>query len=147
MNKVILIGNLTKDVELSFVKGTGNAITKFNLAVSRGYKDKNETDFINCVVFGKTAENVAQYTSKGSKVAIEGSLRINNYTDKDGNKRSFTEVYVNTIEFLNKSNSSTSNMSSETANNTVNSFNDDLKNIEDKDDIFLEPLDEGDMPF
>lgn len=146
MNKVILIGNLTKDAELSFVKGTGSAITKFNLAVSRGYKDKNETDFINCVVFGKIAENVAQYTSKGSKVAVEGSLRINNYTDKDGNKRSFTEIYVNNIEFLNKVGSSTTNTHLETANNAVNSFTESY-NIDDKDDIFLEPLDEGDMPF
>ena len=119
MNKVILIGNLTKDAELSFVKGTGSAITKFNLAVSRGYKDKNETDFINCVVFGKIAENVAQYTAKGSKVAVEGSLRINNYTDKDGNKRSFTEIYVNNIEFLNKVGSSTTNTPLETVNNAV----------------------------
>ena len=146
MNKVILIGNLTKDAELTFGKGTGNAITKFNLAVSRGYKDKNETDFINCVVFGKIAENVAQYTSKGSKVAVEGSLRINNYTDKDGNKRSFTEIYVNNIEFLNKVGSSTTNTPLETANNTVNSFTENF-NVDDKDDIFLEPLDEGDMPF
>lgn len=146
MNKVILIGNLTKDAELSFVKGTGSAITKFNLAVSRGYKDKNETDFINCVVFGKIAENVAQYTSKGSKVAVEGSLRINNYTDKDGNKRSFTEIYVNNIEFLNKVGSSTTNTHLETVNNAVNSFTESY-NIDDKDDIFLEPLDEGDMPF
>lgn len=146
MNKVILIGNLTKDAELSFVKGTGSAITKFNLAVSRGYKDKNETDFINCVVFGKIAENVAQYTAKGSKVAVEGSLRINNYTDKDGNKRSFTEIYVNNIEFLNKVGSSTTNTHLETVNNAVNSFTESY-NIDDKDDIFLEPLDEGDMPF
>ena len=146
MNKVILIGNLTKDAELSFVKGTGSAITKFNLAVSRGYKDKNETDFINCVVFGKIAENVAQYTSKGSKGAVEGSLIINNYTDKDGNKRSFTEIYVNNIEFLNKVGSSTTNTHLETVNNAVNSFTESY-NIDDKDDIFLEPLDEGDMPF
>ena len=146
MNKVILIGNLTKDAELTFTKDTGNAITKFNLAVSRNYKDKNETDFINCVVFGKMAENVAQYTAKGSKVAVEGSLRINNYTDKDGNKRSFTEIYVNNIEFLNKVGSSTTNTHLETVNNAVNSFTESY-NIDDKDDIFLEPLDEGDMPF
>ena len=144
MNKVILKGRLTSTPELKQTPN-GVAVTKFTVAVNRRF-DHEKTDFINCVVFGKIAENVAQYTAKGSKVAVEGSLRINNYTDKDGNKRSFTEIYVNNIEFLNKVGSSTTNTHLETVNNAVNSFTESY-NIDDKDDIFLEPLDEGDMPF
>lgn len=137
MNKVILIGNLTKDAELKFVNG--NAITKFTIAVSRGYKNDDKTDFINCVAFGKIAENIAQYTTKGSKVAVDGSIRINSYTDKENNKRTSMEVYVNNIEFLSKG-------TRQSAPNSTDFLNENT-NVEDNDDMFLEPLDYGDLPF
>lgn len=98
MNQVNLLGNLTKDLELR-ATSTGTSITSFNLAVRR---DKDNTDFIPCSAFGKTAELLNKYCSKGSKLAISGTLRQSSYTDKEGNKRSNMSVLVNSIEMLDK---------------------------------------------
>lgn len=96
MNQVNLIGNLTKDLELR-ATSTGTNITSFNLAVRR---DKDNTDFIPCSAFGKTAELLSKYCSKGSKLAITGTLRQSSYTDKEGNKKSSMSVLVSSIEML-----------------------------------------------
>lgn len=71
MNRCIFIGNMTKDPELRFVPASGMAVCKFGLALNDGYGDKKTVSYINCVAFAKTAEAIANYTSKGSKVAIE----------------------------------------------------------------------------
>ena len=160
MNKVIMIGNLTKDAELRYTQGNGNAVAKFTIAIGRGYKDKNETDFINCVAFGKIAENIAQYTQKGTKVAIEGALRTGSYDAKDGTKRYTTEVFCNNVEFLNRAQNGAvgSNSSQSYSNNNAGNTNTQIGANEDpfadalgldNDDIgvFLEPIDEGDSPF
>jgi single-strand DNA-binding protein len=101
MNYVILIGRLTNDVE---VKEVGeNKVVNFTLAVQRTYKNKdgeNEADFINCSVWGTTAENLKNYCSKGSQVAVKGQLVTSSYEDKDGNKRYKTEVRVDHITYL-----------------------------------------------
>lgn len=152
MNKIVLIGNLTKDAELRYAQGTGNAVAKFTLAVPRGYK-KDETDFINCVVFSKMAENVAQYTQKGSKVAVEGELRVNSYTANDGTKRYVTEVFCNNVEFLtraqNGANVSNNNNYGAGNNGGANVSNNDPFGAGLNDDlgVFMEPIDEGDSPF
>lgn len=149
MNKVILTGNITKDPELKYTPGNGSAVCKYTIAVSRGYKDKQETDFINCVAFGKMAENIATFTTKGSKVAVEGQLRINPYTDKEGNKRYSTEIYCNNVEFLSKLNGSTNqntNQQSQNSQAPTDAFSDAFGINEDLG-VFLEPIDEGDMPF
>ncbi|MDB1959665.1 single-stranded DNA-binding protein, partial [Clostridium tertium] len=81
MNKVILIGRLTKDPELNFAAGTGTAVCKFSLAVTRAFK-KDETDFINCIAFNKRAETIAQYLTKGRQLAVTGSIRTGSYDAK-----------------------------------------------------------------
>ena len=96
MNKTVLIGNLTKDIDLKFQAGSG--LGKFSLAVAR--QKKGETDFINCIAFGKTAETMSQYLFKGSKVAIEGHIQTGNYTNKDNHKVYTTDVVIDRFEFV-----------------------------------------------
>jgi len=104
-NKIILIGRLTRDPEHKFA-ASGTAITTFSLAVDRDYpKDSNEADFIRIVTFGKTAEFVAQYMTKGKLVLVEGSLRINKW-EKDGEKRSIPEVVASHVKFMDTKGSS-----------------------------------------
>lgn len=137
MNKVILIGNMTKDPELNFIGGSGTAVAKFTVAVQRFKKD--ETDFINCVVFGKIAENVANFTQKGSKIGVEGSIKVGNFTDKDGNRRTSTEIVCNSVEFLSKSSEKVVN--EEVSNNVIN----DVNSIDFEESITIN--DDGDYPF
>ena len=97
MNRVILTGNLTRDNELKQAGQT--QILKNTLAVKREFK-KDETDFINITAFSKTAELIAKYTQKGSKLLVEGSLQIGSYEDKEGKKRQTADVIVRNIEFI-----------------------------------------------
>ena len=82
MNKAVLIGRLTKDPELRYAQGNGTAVCKFTLAVSRPFK-KDETDFINCIAFGKAAETINQYMAKGRQLAVTGSIRTGSYDAQD----------------------------------------------------------------
>jgi single-strand DNA-binding protein len=105
MNKVILIGRLTRDPELRFTPGTGNAVSTFSLAVNRNFKNKDgqvEADFINIVVWGKLAEVVANNLTKGRQVAVSGRLQIRNYEGNDGQKKYVTEVVAEDVQFLDK---------------------------------------------
>ena len=102
MNKVILVGNLTRDPELSETP-SGIAVCRFSIAVSRDYANaegNRETDFFNITVWRGRAENCGRYLKKGNKVAIVGSLQNRSYDDKDGNKRYVTDVVANEVEFL-----------------------------------------------
>ena len=102
MNKVILVGNLTRDPELSETP-SGIAVCRFSIAVSRDYASADgnrETDFFNITVWRGRAENCGRYLKKGNKVAIVGSLQNRSYDDKDGNKRYVTDVVANEVEFL-----------------------------------------------
>ena len=102
MNKIILVGRTTKDAELGFIAVTGTPKMAFTLAVERNYqKDKNnkKVDFINMEMIGKHTENLCQYVTKGKQILVEGELNIDNY-EKDGEKRSFTKVKVDRLEFL-----------------------------------------------
>jgi single-strand DNA-binding protein len=105
MNKVILIGNLSKDIELRYTP-SGTAIAKFSLAVNRNYTDpatkekKQEVMFIDISVFGKAGETANQYLKKGSKVLVEGRLVLNQWSDQTGQKRSKHEVVCEKMEFL-----------------------------------------------
>lgn len=97
MNKVILLGRLTRDPEVRYSQGAeGTAIARYSLAVNRSYKREGEpeADFINIVAFGKRGEFAGKYFKKGRQVAVVGELRITNYTDRDGNKRWSTDVVV-----------------------------------------------------
>ena len=101
MNKVIISGRLTRDSELSYIASTSTPKMSFSLAVERNYqKDKNnkKVDFITCEMLGKSAENLCQYITKGKQIMVEGELNIDQY-EKDGEKRSFTKVKVDRIEF------------------------------------------------
>ena len=97
MNKVLLIGRITKDLELRHTPND-KAVCDFTLAVNR---DKDNADFINCVVWNNQAENLCKYQGKGSLIAVFGELRVDTY-EVEGNKRYKTYVYVNNIEFLSK---------------------------------------------
>ena len=102
MNKVILVGNLTRDPELSETT-SGIAVCRFAIAVSRDYANsegERETDFFNITVWRGRAENCGKYLKKGNKVAIVGSLQNRSYEDKDGIKRYVTDVIANEVEFL-----------------------------------------------
>lgn len=102
MNRIILVGRTTKDAELGFIAVTGTPKMAFTLAVERNYqKDKNnkKVDFINMEMIGKHTENLCQYVTKGKQILVEGELNIDNY-EKDGEKRSFTKVKVDRLEFL-----------------------------------------------
>ena len=101
MNTVILIGRLARDVELRSTSTNIN-VANFTLAVSRPYvKDKEqETDFINCVVWGNKADNLAKYCHKGNQIAVEGRIQTRNYTSQDGSKRYITETLCESITFL-----------------------------------------------
>ncbi len=102
MNKVILVGNLTRDPELSETP-SGIAVCRFAIAVSRDYANADgtrETDFFNITVWRGRAENCGKYLKKGNKVAIVGSLQNRSYDDKDGVKRYVTDVVANEVEFL-----------------------------------------------
>lgn len=102
MNKVILIGRLVRDPELRST-ASGVPVCNFTLAVDRGFKNKDgssETDFIDVVVWRGGAESAAKYLKKGRQAAVDGSLQIRQYEDKDGNKRRAAEVVANRVEFI-----------------------------------------------
>ena len=102
MNKVILVGNLTRDPELTETP-SGVAVCRFAIAVSRDYANADgnrETDFFNITVWRGRAENCGKYLKKGNKVAVVGSLQTRSYEDKDGIKRNVTDIVANEVEFL-----------------------------------------------
>lgn len=94
MNKWVGIGRLTKDGELAYIPGTGTPVMKFTLAVDNynSKEKKNEADFIPIVLWGKSAENLAQYLVKGTQVAVAGRISTRSYDAKDGTKRHVTEI-------------------------------------------------------
>lgn len=121
MNKVVLIGRLTKDPELRYTPGNGVAVSSLTVAVDNYNSKTGEkgADFIPVVVWGKSAENVAQYCVKGSQIAVSGRIANRSYDAKDGTKRYITEVVAdmfNGITFL------SSNNASEKNNNTQSDF-------------------------
>ncbi len=122
MNKVILIGRLTRDPELRYT-GTNIPVATFTLAVNRNFSNQSgerEADFINVVVWRKQAENVKNYLNQGSRVAIDGRIQTRSYDGNDGQKRYVTEVIAENVEFLGSKNSgsSSNNISSQPENNS-----------------------------
>ena len=103
MNVAILMGRLTRDPELKYTSN-GKAYTTFTLAVQ---KTKDEAEFIDCVAWEKTAENIAEYFRKGNRILIQGRLSVNSY-EQNGEKRKFTRVLANTFEFIDSKNSGNS---------------------------------------
>jgi single-strand DNA-binding protein len=104
VNKVILIGNLGRDPELRYTQG-GAAVANFTVATNEKWRDKDgnnqeRTEWHRVVVWGRTAENCAQYLHKGSSVYVEGRLQTREWEDKDGNKRNTTEINALNVQFL-----------------------------------------------
>lgn len=129
MNKVVLVGRLTKDPELRFTANKGTAVTRFILAVNRDFKKEDgtqEADFINCIAYSKRAEVIAQYLTKGKRFSIAGSIRTGSYDAQDGTRRYTTYVVVDGFDFIDSSDSKVNN----------DNFNDDMILVDD-----------GDIPF
>ncbi|MDA8212711.1 MAG: single-stranded DNA-binding protein [Clostridia bacterium] len=102
LNRIVLIGRLTKDPELRYTPN-GKAVAGFTLAVDRPFKNQQgekEADFINIVVWGTQAENCANYLSKGKLAAVDGRLQIRTFDGQDGQRRWITEVVADTVRFL-----------------------------------------------
>ena len=108
MNKVILIGRLTRDAEIRYSQGeSSTAIARFSIAVDRRFRrdnDEQSADFINCVAFGKTAEFLERFGRKGTKFALEGRIQTGSYTNKDGQKVYTTDVVAENLEFAESKN-------------------------------------------
>lgn len=106
MNKVLLVGRLTRDPEMR-TTSAGMVVTRFTVAVNRSFADRNgerAADFIGCVSFNRAAENIAKYCKKGSLVSVEGSIRTGSYDAQDGTKRYTTEVSCTQVNFLSSKN-------------------------------------------
>lgn len=99
MNKVLLVGRLTKAPELRYTQ-SGTANVAFTIAVDRKFSKEKEADFISCVAWQKTAEFIAQYFTKGQSIGIEGRIQTRSYDTQDGSKRYVTEVVVEQVEFV-----------------------------------------------
>ena len=109
MNKLILMGNLTRDPETSYARDTNTPITRFSVAVNRKYSKDNESDFFNCTAFGKTAEFVDKYFHKGQRILLTGRVENDNYTNKNGEKVYSVRVVVEEVEFGEKKGSGANN--------------------------------------
>ena len=149
MNNVVLIGRVTRDIDLRFIPSTGLAVAKFNLAVDRGlYGDKKQeaaaqgkqtADFIGITVFGKQAENCANYLAKGSQCAISGRISTGSYTTQTGEKRYTTEVVADRVEFLGNV--------GQAAKKVNDDRNEDAFYQSHGEDDFFIPVDDEDIPF
>ena len=103
MNSVVLVGRLAQDPELRYIAGTGMPVVTFTLAVGREFTDKNGergVDFIDIQAWNKQAETVANYLKKGNMVSVNGSIRVETYTDREGNRRRSFRINANRVEFL-----------------------------------------------
>lgn len=124
MNKVILVGNVTKDLELKTTTN-GIATCTFSIAVNRKFKNAQgvqEADYINVVTWRQTAELCAKYLAKGRKVGIVGSIQTRSYTAKDGGKRYVTEVVADDVEFLTPRGSAGENVQAGQPTDILNGF-------------------------
>ena len=102
INRVVLVGRLTKDPELKYTQ-SGIAVCRFTLAVNRPFRNQqgeNEADFINCVAWRKQAENTANFLKKGSLTGIDGRIQTSNFEGRDGNRVFMTEVVADSVQFL-----------------------------------------------
>lgn len=148
-NKVILMGNLTRDIELR-TTSNGQSVASFSLAVTRTWKDQSgtqqdQTSFINCVAWGKVGEILAQYVKKGSPLLVSGRLDQRSYEDKDGNKRQAVEVVVEDFNFVGGGRGDDSGFSSSSASSSSNTqakkAEPVVSEIDDK------PIDLSEIPF
>ncbi len=135
MNKVELVGRLTRDPEVRYTQGeNASAIARFSVAVNRRFKNAEggyDADFINCVAFGKSAEFIEKYFTKGMAIGLTGRIQTGSYTNKDGVKVYTTDVVVEESEFVESKNSSNGAGNSNTLSNNNASSEDGFMNIPD----------------
>ena len=131
MNNVSLIGNLVRDIELKYTNN-GTAVGKFTIAVGRRFKKEGQqdTDFINCIVWNKSAEIMAQYLNKGSKVGINGRIETGSYDNKEGKKVYTTDIVVENFYFLGSKKENGNN-----PQNNAHINNSDYTQVQNNDDI------------
>ncbi len=153
MNKVLLVGRLTRDPELRTTPG-GMAVTRFTLAVSQNYVNKNGergADFINCSAWGRQADNISKYCHKGSLVSAEGRIRTSSYDAQDGTKRYVTEVVCDTVNFLSTRTSEGSNSEAPSSYQPANDYNNndmnEIMNDMDNASSSMETADLSEDPF
>lgn len=116
MQKMLIIGNLGKDPELKYNQ-SGKPVTRFSVAVTERRKEgEDETEWFNAVTFGQTAENVNRYLKKGSQVFIEGRIKTRKY-EKDGQTRYLTELYADSVQFLDRKSADSGRRSENTDQN------------------------------
>lgn len=141
LNRALLVGRLTRDPELRRTSN-GKAVTSFNLAVERNFKsDDQEADFINCVCWGKIAENTERYCSKGSMVSIDGRIQTRNYDNSQGQKVYVTEVIADSVQFISTRNNNTATAAQAQTNSYVP--NEPIQQFEDNNYT----LEEDDIQF
>lgn len=151
LNSVTMTGRLTKDVDLRFTK-SGTAVGSFTLAVDRQFKSKSgerETDFVNCQVWRKSAENFANFTHKGALVGIQGRIQTRTYDDKDGKKVFVTEVIVDNFALLEPKQTSQSNGSPQRNQSAPANTNAPRRNTNNKFVNNGQPISvsDSDLPF
>lgn len=144
-NKVILMGNLTRDVETRTTP-SGQTVSNFSLAVTRSWKGQDgqtqdQTSFINCVAWGKVGEIIAQYVQKGAPLLVSGRLDQRSYEDKDGNKRQAVEVVVEDFNFVGGGRGGDEGGSSAPRSSLSKSKDVVIEDIDDK------PIDLSEIPF
>jgi single-strand DNA-binding protein len=141
MNRVVLVGRLTKDPELKYTPN-GVATASFTLAVNRSFTNSSgerEADFINCQVWRKPAENVANYLKKGSLAGVDGRIQTRNFEGQDGKRVYMTEVVAESVQFLEPKNNQSGNQG-QSQNNNQQQRQNDQSNIGDE-------YDPGELPF
>ena len=120
MNKFIATGNITKDAELRYT-ANDKAYSKFSIANNEGYGDNKKTNFFNCTLWGKSAENLNRFLTKGQKVLITGKVEINDYKDKEGVERKIIDINVDSfggVELLGNKAQQESGTNNDTSNNS-----------------------------
>lgn len=139
MNKVILMGRLTREPEIKYTQGNNAmCVARFSLAVDRKFKRDGEptADFINCVAFGKTAEVLEKYCAKGTKLVVEGRIQTGSYTNRDGQKVYTTDIAVENLEFAeSKANAEQNNSRPEPTNATTNGFVNIPQAVDEQDEL------------
>ena len=111
MNKVILMGRLTRDPEVRYAQGNGTAVARYSIAVNRVFKRDGEpdADFLNCVAFGKLAEFAEKYLKKGTKILVSGRIQTGSYANKEGQKVNTVDIVVEEQEFAESKNANGGN--------------------------------------
>ena len=150
INNVTLVGRLTRDPELRFT-GNGSAVATFNLAVNRNFTNQEgerEADFVNCVIWRKPAETLANYAKKGTLIGVVGRIQTRNYENQQGQRVYVTEVLCDNFQLLEWNNSSESQSNNNVSNQESQSFN---QNNQANNDMFggsnQIDINDQDLPF